>query len=411
VLKFRGWAQTAFKDDSMEIKGFRFSATAAGIKNAESDRLDLGLIVSDTPAVTAGVTTTNLVCAAPVVLTRQRLQKGLCSAVLMNSGNANSYTHEQGMTDALELTRRIAMELGIDQDLVIPMSTGVIGNQMPIDRISACIPDLVARLDSRRASDVAAAIMTTDTVPKTVVLDDTVSSGPVRMVGLAKGSGMIAPNMATMLAVIMTDMEVEAPFLKECLQNANRESFNRITVDGDMSTNDTLIVMAGGRPEAAKLGTSDSDHSIFASMLSRVCADLAHMIVSDGEGATKVIRIRVTGAPDQEGAEKVARTIAESPLVKTAFHGEDPNWGRIICAAGRAGVMFNPDRVDLFLGDVAVIIQGTLASDDWESQAAQAMKEKELAVLLDLKSGVGETEFLTTDLSAEYVRINADYRS
>ncbi len=395
----------------MEIRGFRFSATAAGIKDAQSDRLDLGLIVSDTPAVTVGVTTTNLVCAAPVVLTRKRLEKGLCSAVLLNSGNANAYTRERGMTDALELTGRTAIELGIDQDLVIPMSTGVIGNPMPTDRILAHIPDLVAGLDARKLPDVARAIMTTDTVPKTVALDDTVSSGPVRMVGLAKGSGMIAPNMATMLAVIMTDMEVEAPFLRECLQEANRVSFNRITVDGDTSTNDTLIIMAGGRPDAVRLGVTDSDRSCFASMLRRVCTDLAHMIVSDGEGATKVIRVRVLGAPDQDAAEKVARTIAESPLVKTAFHGEDPNWGRIICAAGRAGVMFDPDRVDLVIGDVPVVIRGSLVSDDWEPQAAAAMKGKEITVLLDLKSGGGKADILTTDLSAEYVRINADYRS
>ena len=393
------------------IKGFKFSAIAAGIKHADSDRLDLGLVAAEVPAVAAGVTTTNLVCAAPVEITRRCLEKGLCRAVLINSGNANAYTGDGGRQDTLDLNLAVAHHLGTNLELVIPMSTGVIGNPLPKERMLQRIPELVLGVDRGSFGDVATAMMTTDTRPKTVCLDGWTSNGPFRILGMAKGAGMIAPNMATMLALILTDIRVEVSFLRESILYANSKSFNSITVDGDTSTNDTLVVLAGGAPDALELGPGREDREIFSSMLDRACTDLARQIVLDGEGATKAVEVRVCGASDENAARLVARAIAESPLVKTAFHGEDPNWGRIICSAGRAGVLFEPDRIDLFIGNVPIVRQGVLVQGDWESAAHEVMKAHEFSVLLDLKTGKGEAVMLTTDLSEEYVTINADYRS
>jgi glutamate N-acetyltransferase/amino-acid N-acetyltransferase len=301
--------------------------------------------------------------------------------------------------------------LGTNPELVIPMSTGVIGNPLPKERMLQRIPELVLGVDRGSFGDVATAMMTTDTRPKTVCLDGWTSNGPFRILGMAKGAGMIAPNMATMLALILTDIRVEVSFLRESILYANSKSFNSITVDGDTSTNDTLVVLAGGAPDALELGPGREDREIFSSMLDRACTDLARQIVLDGEGATKAVEVRVCGAPDENAARLVARAIAESPLVKSAFHGEDPNWGRIICSAGRAGVLFEPDRIDLFIGNVPIVRQGVLVQDDWESAAHEVMQAHEFSVLLDLKTGKGEAVMLTTDLSEEYVTINADYRS
>jgi glutamate N-acetyltransferase/amino-acid N-acetyltransferase len=231
------------------------------------------------------------------------------------------------------------------------------------------------------------------------------------MVGMTKGSGMIAPNMATMLAVILIDIKVEASRLKECLVEANSRTFNCVTIDGDTSTNDTVIVMSGGHDAARKLGGSRADREAFSSLLNEACMSLARQLVLDGEGATKLVEVRVIGAPSSAAATRVARTIAESPLVKTAFHGEDPNWGRILCGAGRAGVNFDPNNVDLFIGEVPIVERGLLASNDWESAAHKVMQRREFSVLLDLKVGKEQASFLTTDMSEEYVTINADYRS
>lgn len=396
---------------SIAIRGFKFSAVTAGIKHADSPKLDFGLIVADRPAVAVGLTTTNLVFAAPVEITRKRLTKGLCQALLVNSGNANAYTGERGRQDALELTEAVAKNLNIEADLVIPMSTGVIGNSLPRERMFPRIPDLVSGLAGTSFMDVATAIMTTDTHAKTVFLEGSVSNGPFHVAGMAKGSGMIAPHMATMLGIILTDLWVETSFLRECLAAANEKSFNSITVDGDTSTNDTVIVLAGGSNDAAELKSNRLDRTMFSSLLEQACMDLARQIVKDGEGATKVIDVRIIGAPDHEAAARVARVVAESPLVKSAFHGEDPNWGRIVCAAGRTGVPFNPERIDLFIGEAPVVRDGMLVEGDWESPAHQVMAASEFFVLLDLKNGDGAASVLTTDLSEEYVTINADYRS
>lgn len=396
---------------SITIKGFKYSAVSAGIKHADSDKLDMGLIVADRPAVAVGLTTTNLVFAAPVEITRKRLSGGLCQALLVNSGNANAYTGARGKQDALDLTEALAKTLAIESGLVIPMSTGVIGHFLPRERMFPRIHELIQRLDPGSFMDVAQAIMTTDTRRKTVYLDGRISTGPFHIAGMAKGSGMIAPNMATMLGIILTDLRVEASFLLECLTAANDKSFNSITVDGDTSTNDTIVVLAGGSREAAELQSNSEDRRVFASLLEQACKSLAYQIVQDGEGATKVIDIQVSNAPDREAAARVARAVAESPLVKSAFHGEDPNWGRIICAAGRAGVPFEPDRIDLFIGDVPVVRDGMVVEGDWESSAHRVMAAHEFSIVLDLKGGEGKASLLTTDLSEEYVTINADYRS
>jgi glutamate N-acetyltransferase / amino-acid N-acetyltransferase len=393
------------------IEGYRFSAVAAGVKKPSTERLDFALITSDRPAVSAAVTTRNLVFAAPVEITRNRIADGLCQAILMNSGNANACTGDKGLQDALDLTGHVAHGLAIDPELVVAMSTGVIGNPLPVDRMVPRIPELIVRLDSRSFMDVAAAIMTTDTVPKTVRVQGEATGGPFTILGTAKGAGMIAPNMATLLAVLLSDVRVEHSFLKECLNEAVARSFNAITIDGDMSTNDTAVVMTGGSIDAHELSNSSADRAAFSSLLNEACENLARQLVLDGEGATKLVRIHVCGAPDAAAASKVARSVAESPLVKTAFHGEDPNWGRIVCAAGYSGVVFDPKRIDLSIGQVAILKDGALVHGDWESAAHNVMKSGEFPVILDLKCGAGEASLLTADLSEEYVTINADYRS
>lgn len=398
-------------DVAKQIEGFRFSAVSAGIKRADLTRLDFGLIVSDVPAVAAAVTTTNVVVAAPVVITRDRLQKGLCRAILVNSGNANAFTGKRGMQDAIILTDEVSTALKEDPDLIVPLSTGVIGVPLPLERMKERVPSLINGLEKKRFKDVAEAILTTDTRPKIARLSSNTSSGPIQLQGMAKGSGMIAPHMATMLAIILIDVRVDAVFLREALQRAVEKSFNAITVDGDMSTNDTVVVLAGGVSQARTLESGTDGMAILSDLLTDACMDLARQIVRDGEGATKAVEIRVQGAKDTASALRVARKIAESSLVKTAIHGEDPNWGRIMSSAGTAGVEFDPEVADLYIGDVQIISSGSLVCCDWETPAREVMKSREYTIRLDLNAGRGGGGIITTDLSEEYVRINADYRS
>jgi glutamate N-acetyltransferase / amino-acid N-acetyltransferase len=393
------------------IEGFKFAAVSAGIKKADSDRLDFGLIVADVAAAAAAVTTTNIVCAAPVEITRERLAAGRCRAVLINSGNANAFSGTRGRSGALELTAAVAEALGDDPGLVAPMSTGVIGTPLPTERMRSKIPELVGRLHPESSMDVARAMMTTDTRPKTSRKEGLFSGGKFSMLGMAKGAGMIAPHMATMLSVILTDVKVDPVLLKQALAECASGTFNRVTIDSDTSTNDTLLIMAGGHPGARELGSDVQDRTAFKDALGEVCMDLARQIVLDAEGGTKAVEVRVFGAPNGEAADRVARTIADSPLVKTAFHGQDPNWGRIVAAAGRSGVAFDPNRIDLFIGEVPIVRGGELVAGDWESAAHEVMKKQEFSILLDLKAGEAEATILTADLSEEYVGINADYRS
>jgi len=394
----------------MYIKGFSTSAVAAGIRY--KDRLDLGLIYSDVPAVTAGVFTTNQVKAAPVVIDTERLKQGHAQAILVNSGSANACTGKKGTEAAFATSSLLSSRLKIDDDMVLLSSTGVIGEQLNVAAFRASMDELVQGLGEDNFDDVANAIMTTDTVPKIVYRTVEIGEKEVKFMGMAKGAGMIMPNMATMLSFIITDTQISFPQLHNSLKNASSRTFNRISIDGDTSTNDMVLVMANG---TAKNDWIDEDNTvgkqIFQDTLESVMKDLSLMIVNDGEGATKCITIRVCGARGEQEAEQIARTVANSPLVKTAFFGEDANWGRIFAAMGRSGVRFDPTRVDIAIGDVVLVRNGVAVGSKAEHAATLLLKNKQIAVSIDLKDGVGCEEMYTCDFSLDYVKINADYRS
>jgi glutamate N-acetyltransferase/amino-acid N-acetyltransferase len=394
----------------MIIKGFSLSAVAAGIKY--QDRLDLGLIYSDAPAVTAGMFTTNLIKAAPVVVDMERLKQGRAQAILVNSGCANACTGEEGMEAALETSRMVSHHLNIAEDMVQVSSTGVIGTSLNVKAFNDSMKLLVDGLKPDKFEDVAQAIMTTDTTSKTVYRTAQIGDRQVKFMGMAKGSGMIMPNMATMLCFVLTDARISFPELKETLRNSVKHTFNRITVDGDTSTNDMVLVMANGAAENPWIDdVNHPDCELFQNILEEVLKDLALKIVMDGEGATKCITIRVCGAKEDKDAEIIARTVANSSLVKTAFFGEDANWGRIIAAVGRAGVRFNPDKIDIAFGDVVIVRNGRGLGTEVEEAATRVLKERTFAVCIDLKDGAGCEEIHTCDFSVDYVKINADYRS
>ncbi len=394
----------------MIIKGFSLSAVTAGIKY--QDRLDLGLVYSSTPAVAAGVFTTNQVKAAPVLLSIDRLKQGRCQALLVNSGNANACTGKEGMEAAVQTSRLVAEALAIPEDMVLVSSTGVIGLPLNVAAFEKHMGSLVANLSENHFAQVAEAIMTTDTVPKTVARTLAVGGREVKFLGMAKGSGMIMPDMATMLAFILTDAQISFPELSSALKAAVETTFNRITVDGDTSTNDMVLVLANGAADNPWIEDDQHpDYGLFRDCLEEICKELALKIVEDGEGATKLITIRVCGAKEDHEAEKMARTVANSSLVKTAFFGEDANWGRILGAMGRSGIRFNPDRVDIAFGDVVIVRNGVAQGSEAEKKATQVLKNNQFTVCIDLQDGTGCEEVYTCDLSIDYVKINADYRS
>jgi glutamate N-acetyltransferase / amino-acid N-acetyltransferase len=394
----------------MIIKGFSASAVPAGIKYP--DRLDLGLIYSDTPAVTAGVFTKNLVKAAPVVLDIERLKQGRAQAILVNSGCANACTGEKGMEAARATSRLAAKALGIPEEMVQVASTGVIGAPLNVAAFETAMDALVTGLAQENFEKVATAIMTTDTVIKVATRTITLGGKEVSFMGMAKGSGMIMPNMATMLAFVVTDARIGFPELNKCLKSSVKRTFNRITVDGDTSTNDMVLVMANGAAENKWIDDEiPEDQQHFQDTLEDVLKELALKIVADGEGATKSITIRVCGAKEADEAERMARTVANSNLVKTAFFGEDANWGRIIAAMGRCGVRFYPERVDISFGDVMLVRNGTGLGTAAEEAAAKILQEKNITVSIDLKDGNACEEIYTCDFSVDYVKINADYRT
>jgi glutamate N-acetyltransferase/amino-acid N-acetyltransferase len=388
-------------------QGFQASGIAAGIK--KNNQADFGLIVSEVPAVVAGVFTRNRVQAAPVVLDRKRVQRRRCQAVVVNAGNANCCTGVQGMADAMETGRLVADALSIHEDSVLVASTGVIGQPMPMDRVRAAVPALVAALSGDGIPALAAAIMTTDLVPKMAVRHGQVEGTPYTVVAVAKGSGMIRPDMATMLCFALTDASIGGQTLQAMLSGAVDRSFNRITVDGDTSTNDTVLLLANGLSGAA-IDTPARIES-FQQVLDALLLDLATMIVKDGEGATKLVTITVKGAATIAHARQVADTVASSNLVKTAFFGQDANWGRILAAAGRAGVFLDPDKIDVFFNDVQMVQGGIGCGAAAEAEATRVLKTPEFCVTLDLNMGSAGASVLTCDFSIEYVKINADYRS
>ncbi len=394
----------------MIINGFSLSAVRAGIKY--QDRLDLGLIFSDLPAVTAGAFTTNLIKAAPVVLDMERLKQGRAQAILVNSGCANACTGEEGMAAAIETSRMVAGYLEIPEEMVQVASTGVIGAPLNVRAFQEHMRSLVEGLEPDKFEDVAQAIMTTDTISKTVYRTAEIGGCEVKFMGMAKGSGMIMPNMATMLCFVITDARISFTELNEALKTSVNQTFNRITVDGDTSTNDMVLVMANGAAENPWIDDRNHpDCEVFQNILEEMLKDLAMKIVMDGEGATKCITIRVCGAKEDQDAEIIARTVANSSLVKTAFFGEDANWGRIIAAAGRSGVRFNPDKVDIAFGDVVIVRNGKTLGPEAEEAATRIIRERKFAVCIDLKDGAGCEEVHTCDFSIDYVKINADYRS
>jgi len=392
------------------IKGFKYAAVAAGIR--KKNRLDLGLIFSEKPAVAAGAFTANRVKAAPVLLGMDRIVHGKAQAILANSGVANACTGKNGMQAVHTCSNLAARALNIDESLVQIASTGVIGEQLPVEKIAAAMDELVAGLSPLACGEVARAIMTTDTVPKTAERTCAIGGVEVKLFGMAKGAGMIMPDMATMLCFVMTDADIAADILQHHLSGAVMQSFNRITVDGDTSTNDTVLVLANcasGNPQIDALDTGESN--IFKTALADLLKDLALQIVADGEGATKVVSIKVIHAANEKDAEQAARTIANSSLVKTAFFGEDANWGRIIAALGRSGAAFEQDSVDIAFDDVLLVQNGLTLGPAAEAKATDILKQKAFTVTVDLKTGQVEGEIYTSDLSLDYIKINADYRS
>jgi glutamate N-acetyltransferase/amino-acid N-acetyltransferase len=398
------------------IPGFVAAAVAAGIKQ-KSSRLDLGLICAPAGAAAAGLFTTNLVAAPAVVLDRERLRAGRTSAVLVNSGNANTAVGPRGRRDTRLCTGAAAHCLGLKPDQVLMSSTGVIGEPLPVDRVLNAVPGLVRALRPDGFQDFARAIMTTDTRIKLVVKTARLGSTPVRILGVAKGSGMIQPRMATMLVYLLTDAAAEAGVLRRLLREAAEDTFNAISVDGDTSTSDTVLLLASGQARNAPLRPGSAAGRGFRQALQEISAALSDLIVADGEGATRRFRIVVSGARSREQADRVARRIANSPLVKTAFHAADPNWGRILAAAGSAGAPIDPARLDLAFADeserkqVPVMKAGAPAPGYRENRAAALLRGKSFRVLLNLHQGRASRTITTCDFSADYVRINAEYRS
>lgn len=393
----------------LTVRGFRAAAVKSGIRG--KDRLDLGLMVSEVPAVAAGVFTRNRVAAAPVILDRERLKSGRVQAILVNSGIANACTGPAGLRDA-RLTGALAADaLGIDADLVQVASTGVIGMELEVECFRRGMPRLVAALEPAGLEQVARAIMTTDTVPKTASRTFPLAGVEVTIAGIAKGAGMIMPDMATMLSFLFTDAAVGREALQAMLRRAADLSFNRITIDGDTSTNDTVLLLANGRAGNPLLDNDPAARAVFQENLEALCRDLARQIVRDGEGATKLVTIRVEGAATPAEAEAAARTIANSNLVKTAFFGEDANWGRIIAALGRSGAIFDQAKVGIAFDQVVMVADGVGRDKAVEAQATEVLRRPEFTVTVSLQAGTATAEILTCDFSLDYVKINADYRT
>ncbi|BBO80601.1 arginine biosynthesis bifunctional protein ArgJ [Desulfosarcina ovata subsp. sediminis] len=391
----------------LTCKGFRAGGVAAGIK--KNGDLDLGLLVSDRPARVAAVFTKNRIQAAPVKLDRERVKTGMARAVIANAGNANCANGSEGMAAAIAMTAAAAHALNVPDEQVLAASTGVIGAPFPNQKVAAAVPALVDALDEGGILDLARAIMTTDTCSKAGVREAVVDGTPYRIAAVAKGAGMIRPDMATMLCFAFTDADVATDDLQAALKRSVDLSFNRITIDGDTSTNDTVILMANGASDA-KIDTVEAKAG-FQQQLDDLLMDLSRQMVRDGEGVTKVVDLTVRGARSNDDAWRIADTISHSPLVKTAFFGQDANWGRIFAAAGRAGVELDPDRLDLYFDDVQMTKGGTGCGDEAEAKATAVLKQPEFSVTLDLNLGEGTAGMLTCDFSLDYVKINADYRS
>jgi glutamate N-acetyltransferase / amino-acid N-acetyltransferase len=401
----------AARNKGVQVPGFLASAISAEIKKGNS-RPDLGLIFSEVPAVTAGVFTRNLVKAAPVQINLEKIVNLEGRAILVNSGNANACTGSGGLMDARKLSLKISQGLFIPDSQVFLASTGVIGQRLPLSRMMKAVPSLLQSLSLHGLPAVAQAIMTTDTFPKLISEEISIGGKKVHMVGMAKGAGMLHPDMATMLCFVLTDLAVSPALLDRLLRKSTDQSFNRITVDGDTSTNDLILIMANGLA-----GNPLLDHPrttgarIFSRALDQLLLKLARMCIRDGEGATKDITLRIEGTRSEEEARTLALTVAHSPLVKTALFGQDANWGRILAALGRSGVAFDPEKVNIYFDRVQIVKNGISKGPKEEVRAGAVLKKPSLTIRIDLHQGSAGTEIYTCDLSLDYVRINADYRT
>lgn len=389
-------------------KGYLSQGVTCGIK--KMDKADLAIIYSESPATVAGVFTQNQIKAAPVLLTAKKAATGSARAIVVNSGNANSCTGKKGMQDAEKMASLVGHHLGLPEKEVLVASTGVIGRFMPMDKVSKGIEMAARSLSVEGGEEAARAILTTDTFVKEFSTTITIDGKSVRIGGMAKGAGMIHPNMATLLAFITTDAAVDPAVLKKALQVGVEKSFHCISIDGDCSTNDMVLIMANGRAGNRPLKALTGDGQKFQDAICLVCAELARRVVLDGEGATKFITVKVQGAPDFESARQAAMAIAKSSLFKTAMFGMDANWGRILAALGSAPVKINPEKVDVSFSGLKVAKAGC-AVDFSDAKALGLLKRKEVEVEVNLNSGKAEATVYTADLSYDYVKINASYRS
>lgn len=389
-------------------KGFTAAGVKAGIK--KSGNLDVAVIYTKTQAVVAGTFTQNKVAAAPVYVSKEVVATGTAHAIVANAGCANACTGQQGLDDAHKMAQIAANELGVNADDVIVGSTGVIGVSLPMDKLEAGIKDAVANLSADGSGNAGRAIITTDTHSKSVTCEFELSGKTVRMGAIAKGSGMIRPNMATMLCYITTDIAIDQALLQKAVSGCVEKSFNMISIDGDMSTNDMVIVLANGEANNAKITEENADYQIFFDKLMMLCTELAKQIAADGEGASKFLTINVKGAKSFADAKTVGMAIANSPLVKTAFFGEDPNWGRVICAVGYSGADMVPEKTVVKFGGITIFANGTGATYD-EKALAHVMKEKDIVIDIELNMGQEDATVWSCDLSYEYVKINGEYHT
>jgi glutamate N-acetyltransferase/amino-acid N-acetyltransferase len=392
------------------VPGFRFGATHCGVK--PDGGLDLGLIVADEPVSVAAMFTKNRVRAAPVELSMQRVERGRAQAIVVNSGNANACTGKKGMEDTKVITSIVADELGVADDMVLMASTGVIGQPLPSERIEQALPDLLKSATPDQIDAFSRAIMTTDRWPKVSSIKFPIGADQeVTVLGIAKGAGMIHPDMATTLAFVLTDAPMHSSFLERALHTAVERTFNLMTVDGCTSTNDSIFAMSSSTVEAEPLRGSDRDARRFIDALVDVLGELGKRIVQDGEGARHVVRLEVQGAPSEEAAKKVAEQIARSLLVKAAIYGRDPNWGRIMAAAGMAGVAFDPNKVEIKFGKVAVVKKGLGVGREAEEEARRVMSEPSYTIRVKLGPGKAKATYLFCDIGEDYLHLNAAYRS
>ena len=391
----------------ISVPGFRFAGVSAGMKS--SQKKDVALIVSDIPATATAAFTTNQVKGAPVLVGIERMKAGELQAIVVNSGLANVSTGDPGIRLATNSCTLVGRTLGIDDKLVLPSSTGKIGVLPPWEKMRPGILDACESLSPKGFWDALAGIMTTDAFPKASVRQVKVGGKEVTIAGMAKGAGMINPNMATMLCYVMTDAVIEKTVLHQVLDSTLSDSFNAISVDGDTSTSDTIVLMANGVAGNRPVQGPGKDCQTFTTAVRDILCELARLCVKDGEGATRVVDVFVRGAKTDDDAHKVARSVVYSPLVKTAFFGGDPNWGRIACAVGYAGVVLDQDRLNIIVGDIPIGRDGMSTGEQNEKRAAAVMKQPEFSVTIDLRSGKGTAHVVTSDLSKGYVHFNSAY--